>query len=52
MEILDLFKIPESAKIEQRVYVKDIVSALELAGKDKLAIEKSISTVVLRAVFN
>ena len=52
MEILDLFNIPEPAKIEQRVYVKDLVSALELVGKDKLAIEKSISTVVLRAVFN
>ena len=52
MEILDLFNIPKTAKIEQRVYVKDVVSALELTGKDKLALEKSISTIVLKAVFN
>lgn len=52
MDILELFKIPKNAQADNRVYNKDIVAALGLTGKDKAALEKSISTTTLKGVIN
>ena len=43
MDILDYFRLPEKAKINQRIYVKDFIQFAEITGNTKSLIEKSIS---------
>ena len=52
MEVLDYFKLPDSAKLAQRIYVKDVVAALGTTGNDKTLLEKSISTIHLVGILN
>jgi len=52
MEILDYFKLPEKAIINQRIYIKDIVSFLEATGSEKSLFEKSINTIHLVGILN
>ena len=52
MEILDYFKLPEKAIINQRIYIKDIVSFIEATGSEKSLFEKSINTIHLVAILN
>ena len=52
MELLDYFKLPEQAKLNQRIYVKDIVAVLEATGSEKALFEKSINTIHLVGILN
>lgn len=47
MEILDYFKLPKKAIIDQRIYVKDLIQFAEAVGPTKTMIEKSIDTIHL-----
>ena len=47
MEILDYFKLPNRAKLDQRIYVKDLIHFAEATGPTKTMIEKSIDTLHL-----
>ena len=47
MEILDYFKLPDKAKLDQRIYVKDLIHFSEATGPIKTMIEKSIDTMHL-----
>ncbi len=47
MEILDYFKLPDKAKLDQRIYVKDLIHFAEATGPTKTMIEKSIDTMHL-----
>jgi len=47
MEILDYFKLPNRAKLDQRIYVKDLIHFAEATGPTKTMIEKSIDTMHL-----
>ena len=47
MEILDYFKLPNRAKLDQRIYVKDLIHFAEATGPAKTMIEKSIDTMHL-----
>lgn len=49
MELIELFKIPEKAKIDSKIKIKDIVNVLELSGKDKSIFEKSIGSIEIIA---
>lgn len=52
MEVLDFFKLPTKATVSQRIYTKDVVSALGVTGKDKTLIEKAVSTIHLVGIIN
>lgn len=52
MELIDYFKLPEQAKLNQRIYVKDIVEALEATGSKRVLFEKSINTIYLVGLLN
>ena len=52
MEVLEYFKLPEQAKLNQRIYVKDIVAVLEATGSEKALFEKSINTIHLVGILN
>ena len=47
MEILEYFKLPKKAIIDQRIYVKDLIQFAEAVGPTKTMIEKSIDTIHL-----
>ncbi len=51
-DIVELFRLPKKAQVNQRVFTKDIVSAADAKGKEKTLLEKSISTVYLVGVLN
>lgn len=50
--IVERFRLPEKAKINQRIYTKDIVLAADAKGKEKSLLEKGISTVYLVGILN
>lgn len=50
--IVEHFKLPKPAQINQRIYTKDIVAAVDAKGKEKTLLEKGISTVYLVGVLN
>lgn len=50
MNILELFKIPEKAQFDSRIFIKDIIHNLELDSKNSKILEKSIATVHLKGV--
>lgn len=52
MDILDYFRLPEKAKINQRIYVKDFIQFAEITGSIKSLIEKSINTIHLVGIIN
>ena len=51
-DIIELFRLPKKAQVNQRVFTKDIVAAADAKGKEKTLLEKSISTVYLVGVLN
>lgn len=52
MDILEYFRLPEKAKINQRIYVKDFIQFAEITGSIKSLIEKSINTIHLVGIIN
>lgn len=50
MEILELFKIPNNAQTDNRIYVKNILDNLELSSRDNKILEKALGTVHLKGV--
>ena len=52
MSIFELFNIPTKAQADRRIFVKDILSRLELNSRDKQSIEKTISTIHVKGVLN
>ena len=43
MSIFELFNIPTKAQADRRIFVKDILSRLELNSRDKQSFEKTSS---------
>ena len=52
MEILEYFKLPKKAIIDQRIFVKDLIQFAEAVGPTKTMIEKSIDTIHLVGILN
>lgn len=52
MNILELFNIPNKAQTDRRIYVKDILSRLELSTRDKQTFEKTIGAIFVKGILN
>lgn len=52
MNVLNLLNIPTKAQTDRRIYVKDIISRLELNSRDKKIIENTISTIYVKGIIN
>lgn len=52
MNILELFNIPNEAQTDRRIYVKDILSRLELSTRDKQTFEKTIGVIFVKGILN
>lgn len=50
--IVERFRLPEKARVNQRIFTKDIVQAADAKGKEKSLLEKGISTVYLVGILN
>lgn len=50
--IVERFRLPAKAQVNQRIYTKDIVLAADAKGKEKSLLEKGISTVHLVGILN
>ena len=51
MNILELFNIPNKYQTDRRIYVKDILSRLELSTRDKQTFEKTIGAIKTQQEF-
>lgn len=52
MSIIELFKIPTKAQTDRRIYLKDILSRLELNSRDKQSFEKTVGTIHVKGILN
>ena len=52
MEVLDYFKTPKTAQLNQRIFVKEFVSLSKVEGKGKTLIEKNVSNIHLVDIYN
>lgn len=52
MNIIDFFNIPNKAKTNKRIFVKEILSRLDISSKDKSKIEKTIDGIYVKGILN
>lgn len=52
MNILELFNIPNKAQVDRKIFVKDILTRLELSTRDKQTFEKTIGAIFVKGILN
>lgn len=52
MNILELFNIPNKAQVDRKIFVKDILTRLELSTRDKQTFEKTIGAIFAKGILN